>query len=87
VFFHDKPSIIGPDCVVHVKKFLQEVAYLEENGFDPLLVKIHPSAHIITDTHIQYDQSTLNRGWERRGRALPRAMPTKPTAVESQWAA
>jgi len=57
--FHDKPSIIGPNCVLHVQKFLREIAYLEENGFDPSLVKIHPSAHIITDTHISYDLEHL----------------------------
>jgi len=57
--FHDKPSIIGPNCVLHVQKFLREIAYLEENGFDPSLVKIHPATHIITDAHTKYDLEHL----------------------------
>jgi len=53
--FHNKPSIIGPNCVINVHKFQDEIFYLQENGFDTNLIKIHPNAHIITLNHIAYD--------------------------------
>lgn len=57
--FHDKLSIIGPNCVLNIKSFNREIRYLEENGFNPDLVKVHPYAHIITEKHIQYDLEHL----------------------------
>jgi adenylosuccinate synthase len=57
--FHGKPSIIGPNCVVNVDKFYEEIDYLKSNGFDTSLVKIHPYAHVITDEHIKYDLEYL----------------------------
>ena len=32
--FYNTMSIIGPDCVVNVEGFLNEVNYLQENGFN-----------------------------------------------------
>ena len=57
--FHNKPSIIGPNCVINIDKFYEELEYIKENGFDPSLVKIHPNAHIITEDHISYDVNVL----------------------------
>lgn len=57
--FHGKKSIIGPNCVVNVDKFLEEINYLKENGFDTSLVKIHPNTHIIMPNHIEYDLKYL----------------------------
>jgi adenylosuccinate synthase len=57
--FHDKLSVIGPNCVINIKSFEKEIRYLEENGFDPSLVKVHPRAHVITDKHVQYDIQNL----------------------------
>ena len=57
--FHGKPSIIGPNCVINVDKFLEEMQYIEENGFNSSLVKIHPYAHVITEEHIKYDLEHL----------------------------
>lgn len=57
--FHGKTSVIGPNCVLNVEKFLGEIEYLKENGFDTSLVKIHPNTHIITDDHIKYDLEHL----------------------------
>ena len=54
IFFSIK-SIIGPDCVVNINCFYQEIHYLEENGFDTTLIKISPKYHIITHTHIKED--------------------------------
>jgi adenylosuccinate synthase len=66
--FHNIKSIIGPDCVVNVKSFFEELEYLAENGFDTSLIKISPKAHIIEDFHIQEDiakyagQGTTSKG-------------------------
>lgn len=57
--FEDKPSIIGPGCVLHVDKFYKELSYLHQNGFNIDLVKVSPRAHIITDDHIEYDLNNL----------------------------
>tara|TARA_Y100000593_G_C4307940_1_gene336741 strand:- start:1024 stop:2025 length:1002 start_codon:yes stop_codon:yes gene_type:complete len=58
VFFGIK-SIIGPGCVIHVRKFLEEVSYLSDNGFDVSLIKISGRAHIVTDDHLTTDLLTL----------------------------
>ena len=54
--FHNIKSIIGPDCVVNVKSFFEELEYLKSHGFDTSLIKISPKAHIITDAHIEEDK-------------------------------
>lgn len=53
--FYGVKSIIGPGCVVYLKSFMQEVNYLQENGFDTSLVKISPRAHVVLEQHIQED--------------------------------
>ncbi len=66
--FHNIKSIIGPDCVVNVKSFFEELEYLEENGFDTSIIKISPKAHIVEDFHIKEDinkyagQCTTSKG-------------------------
>lgn len=66
--FYNKPSIIGPDCVIHKESFLKELDYLRENGFNTDLIKVSEKAHIITDNHIEEDirhyrsQGTTSRG-------------------------
>jgi adenylosuccinate synthase len=57
--FYNVKSIIGPDCVINVKAFLREVAYLRENGFNTDLIKISPKAHVISDKHIAFDKGYL----------------------------
>jgi adenylosuccinate synthase len=57
--FHGKKSIIGPNCVLSIEKFLKEIEGLRNDGFDTSLVKIHPNTHIITDSHIKYDLEFL----------------------------
>jgi adenylosuccinate synthase len=57
--FYNITSVIGPDCVINVKSFLEEVKYLRENGFNTELIKISPKAHVILDKHIEYDKSYL----------------------------
>jgi len=57
--FQNKPSIIGPNCVINVDKFFDEIEYLEKEGFNTSLIKVSPKAHIITERHIQYDLKFL----------------------------
>lgn len=59
--FYDIPSIIGPDCVVNIKSFFEEVEYLKQNGFNTSLIKISPKAHIVTDKHIEDDIKELKQ--------------------------
>ena len=60
IFFGLK-SIIGPDCVVNINAFFEEIEYLKENGFDTNLIQISPKAHIITASHIKEDKDR-NKG-------------------------
>lgn len=53
--FYGVKSVIGPNCVVNVKSFFEELKYLEENGFNTNNIFISPKAHIITDEHINED--------------------------------
>jgi adenylosuccinate synthase len=57
--FYGIKSIIGPDCVINIKSFFEEIKYLEENGFDTNLIKVSRNAHIIEDTHIEEDKTKL----------------------------
>lgn len=58
--FYNIPSIIGPECVVNINSFKNEIIYLEENGFNTELIKISPNAHLITDNHIEEDKEKYN---------------------------
>lgn len=57
--FSGTKSIIGPACVVNLKKLYEEISYLRENGFDPSLIKVSPKAHIITKNHLSLDATNL----------------------------
>ena len=57
--FHNKKSIIGPNCVINIDKFFDEIEYLQKEGFDTSLIKVSPKAHIITHRHIEYDLKFL----------------------------
>lgn len=57
--FHGIKSLIGPGCVINLNGLMQELNYLEENGFNSDLVKISPMAHLVTDDHIIFDKSNL----------------------------
>lgn len=67
--FYNVKSIIGPDCVINVKSFFEELDYLKKNNFDISLIKISPRAHVITDKHIEDDINKLNKeqGTTKRG--------------------
>lgn len=57
--FHGKKSIIGPNCVINIAQFKDEIAYLKENGFNISLVKVHPNTNVITEEHIKFDCNFL----------------------------
>ncbi len=59
--FYDIPSIIGPDCVVNINSFFDEIDYLKNNGFNTNLIFISPKAHIITEEHIKEDKQKLHK--------------------------
>ena len=57
--FKNKKSVIGPNCVLNIDKFYDEINYLQREGFDTSLIKVSPKTHIITDRHILYDKIHL----------------------------
>ena len=62
--FYDIKSIIGPDCVINQKAFLDEINYLKENNFDINLIKVSPKTHVILEKHIEED---LNQNVKTQG--------------------
>ena len=68
--FYNINSVIGPDCVVNVEGFLNEVNYLQENGFNIDLIKISPKAHIVTPEHIEEDLEKLNKAQGTTARGI-----------------
>lgn len=57
--FHGKKCVIGPNCVINIDKFFQEIEYLKKEGFDTSLIKVSPNVNIITEDHIKYDLEFL----------------------------
>ena len=53
--FYGIPSIIGPDCYINMNDFVDELKYIQENGFDTSLVRVFPNTHIITSQHKEED--------------------------------
>jgi len=65
---HGIKSIIGPGCVLNVKRFFEELRELEEcNVCARDLVKISSNTHIITDDHLLEDSKEVLIGTTRRG--------------------
>jgi adenylosuccinate synthase len=59
--FQNKLSVIGPNCVINIDKFYDEIDYLKSEGFDTDLIKVSPRANIITERHILYDKLYLQK--------------------------
>jgi adenylosuccinate synthase len=79
--FQNKLSIIGPNCVVNVDKFFDEIDYLKKEGFDTSLIKISPKTHIITEKHIQYDLQVLKQKLGTTGQGIAPAYGDKMLRV------
>jgi len=75
--FQNKISVIGPNCVINVDKFFDEIEYLEKNGFDTSLIKVSSNANIITERHIQYDLKFLKPKLGTTGQGIAPAYADK----------
>lgn len=79
--FQNKLSVIGPNCVVNVDKFYDEIDYLEKEGFDTSLIKVSPKAHIITEKHIEYDLKFLKTKLGTTGQGIAPAYSDKALRI------
>jgi adenylosuccinate synthase len=79
--FQNKLSVIGPNCVINVDKFFDEIEYLEKEGFDTSLIKVSPKAHIITERHITYDLKFLKPKLGTTGQGIAPAYSDKMLRV------
>jgi len=75
--FQNKLSIIGPNCVINIDKFYDEIDYLNKEGFDTSLIKVSPAANIITQRHIIYDKLYLQRKLGTTGQGIAPAYSDK----------
>ena len=75
--FSSKKSIIGPNCVISVDGFYKEIEYLKNEGFDTSLIKISPKAHIVTQSHIDYDLKFLKEKLGTTGQGIAPAYADK----------
>lgn len=75
--FHNKKCIIGPNCVINIDKFYDEIEYLKSEGFDTNLIKISPKTHIITQRHIIYDKLYLQKKLGTTGQGIAPAYSDK----------
>ena len=75
--FHGKRCVIGPNCVINVDKFFDEVEYLSKEGFDTSLIKVSPKTHLITERHIQYDLKFLKPKLGTTGQGIAPAYADK----------
>ena len=82
--FKNKKSIIGPNCVINIDKFYDEIEYLEKEGFDSSFIKVSPKAHIITEKHIQYDLQYLKPKLGTTGQGIAPAYSDKMLRVGKQ---
>lgn len=79
--FQNKLSVIGPNCVINIDKFYDEIDYLEQEGFDTSLIKVSPKAHIITEKHIQYDLKFLKTKLGTTGQGIAPAYSDKALRI------
>ena len=79
--FQNKLSVIGPNCVINVDKFFDEIEYLKREGFDTSLIKVTPKAHIITEKHIRYDLKFLKPKLGTTGQGIAPAYSDKMLRV------
>jgi len=67
VFFGVK-SIIGPGCVVNITQFFKELQELRDGGIDVEgNIFIAENAHVITDAHLQEEETETKIGTTKRG--------------------
>lgn len=65
---YGKKSVIGPGCVVNIKKLEDEIREINDAGFDTTgLVLIDKRAHVVTEAHLEEDGSDTKIGTTRQG--------------------
>jgi adenylosuccinate synthase len=79
--FQNKLSVIGPNCVINIDKFFDEIEYLKKEGFDTSLIKVSPKTHIITDKHIEYDLKFLKPKLGTTGQGIAPAYADKALRI------
>jgi len=79
--FQNKLSVIGPNCVINIDKFYDEIDYLKKEGFNTSLIKVSPKAHIITDRHLIYDKMHLKEIFGTTGQGIAPAYSDKMLRV------
>jgi adenylosuccinate synthase len=79
--FSSKKSIIGPNCLINIDNFYKEIEYLKNEGFDTSLIKISPKAHIVTQSHIDYDLKFLKEKLGTTGQGIAPAYADKMLRV------
>jgi len=65
--FYGIPSIIGPGCVVNIRKFFEELKMLRDHGIDTASVRIANNAHIVTEYHVEQDSKDTDIGTTKSG--------------------
>lgn len=65
---YGKVSVIGPGCVVNIKKLENEIRELNAAGFDTTgLIYVDKRAHLVTDAHLEEDGSDTQIGTTKQG--------------------
>lgn len=57
IFYQDKICVIGNGVVIDPKVLLEEIQYIESNGFSTENLRISNRAHVIMPYHIRLDQA------------------------------
>lgn len=67
--FHEKTSIIGPECVVNVEELEAEIQMIEDLGFSKVRKNLYVDyrAHRITNAHLEKDKSDSVIGTTKKG--------------------
>src|SRR5690625_3960952 len=55
IFYEDKTCVLGNGMVIDPKAFVQELAYIQEQGISTKNLRVSNRAHVILPYHIQLD--------------------------------
>ena len=65
--FYGITSIIGPGCVINVRKFFEEIQMLKDHNIDTSCIRIADNAHIVTEDHVEEDSKDTIIGTTKSG--------------------
>jgi len=66
IFYNDKICVIGNGTVINPAALLDEIAYIQENGFSTANLRISDRAHIIMPYHLVLDKLEEERKGENK---------------------